>query len=194
MMTSMTVPVLRPGSGRAGATAPRWAAGAALVAAAVHLWAVSDHVDEGWPHLGFFAALTVAQLWLAVLLLRGARTRVLLAGVWGTMAVVAVYVLSRTTGVFGGIDARPAGPIGHGTHAGHLPVAGGWGDGVPVIPSPTASTQSVGVPDLIALGAEFALVGLLVAMLPPGARRSTTNVMLVLGVFVCALRATRVLG
>jgi hypothetical protein len=47
---------------------------------------------------------------------------------------------------------------------------------------------------LTALVVELALVGMLVAMLPTAARRGATNVMLVLGVFLCALRATRILA
>jgi hypothetical protein len=73
-------------------------------------------------------------------------------------------------------------------------VAGGWGNGVPVIPQPSSPAEAVGVLDLTALGAELTMVAILVGMLPPVTLRGTTNVMLILGVFLCALRATGVLS
>ena len=66
-----------------------------------------------------------------VLLRRPPGTTVLLAGIWGTLAVVGLYVLSRTTGGVLGVPAESARQLGHGAHGAHLPVQGGWGDGVP---------------------------------------------------------------
>jgi hypothetical protein len=177
-------------------TAAHAAAGTALVAAAVHLVAAFEHVDEGGLHVAFFAVVTLAQLVLAWLLLRRPGPAVLLTGIWGTLSVVGVYVLSRTTGLPVGQHTHPAalGQLGHGAHGAHLPVAGGWGNGVPVIPQPAPVVEAVGALDLTALGAELAGVALMVGLLPQGLRQRTANVMLVLGVFLCTLRATRVLG
>ena len=195
-MTSTTLPGLRLRSRSSALTAARAAAAASLLAATVHLVAAFEHVDEGGRHVAFFAAVTTAQLLLAWLLLRLPRTKVVLSGIWGTLFVVAVYVLSRTTGLPLGQHTHPAelGQLSHGAHGAHLPVAGGWGNGVPVIPQPAPAVEAAGALDLTALGAELAVVGLLVGMLPPQTRRGTTNVMLVLGVLLCALRATRVLA
>lgn len=195
-MTSTTLPGLRLRSRSSALTAAHAAAAASLIAAAVHLWAAFEHVDEGGLHVAFFAAVTIAQVLLAWRLLRRPRTAVLLSGIWGTLSVVGVYVLSRTTGLPVGQHTHPAalGQLSHGAHGAHLPVAGGWGNGVPVIPQPAPAVEAVGAVDLTALGAELAGVALMVSMLPPGLRQRTANVMLVLGIFLCTLRATRVLG
>ncbi len=195
-MTSTTLPGLRFQRRSSALTAARATAVLSVVGAAVHLWAAFEHVDEGGLHVAFFAAVTTAQLLLAWLLLRRPRTAVLLTGIWGTLSVVGVYVLSRTTGLPVGQHTHLAafGQLSHGAHGAHLPVAGGWGTGVPVIPQPTPAVEAVGALDLTALGAELAGVALMVGMLPPGLRQRTANVMLVLGVFLCTLRATRVLG
>jgi len=195
-MTSTTLPGLRIRSRSSAVTAAHAAAALSLIAAAVHLVAAVEHVDEGGLHVAFFAAVTTAQLLLAWLLLRRPRTAVLLCGIWGTLSVVGVYVLSRTTGLPLGRHTHPAalGHLSHGAHGAHLPVAGGWGNGVPVIPQPAPAVEAVGALDLTALGAELVVVAVMVGMLPAGLRQRTANVMLVLGVFLCTLRATRVLG
>src|SRR3954452_5665797 len=153
----------------------RWvAAGAATIAAAVHLYITPEHLREWWLYGGFFVAVTVAQLLLAVLLLRGPGVGVVLLAIWGTVGLIAIYVISRTAGL-------PITPPGEA--AGHGQVAGAAGSGVPILPgSLPPGVEPVAALDLLALGAELLLLVVLVGMLPSALRRLTINLMLVAGV------------
>src|SRR3954470_19370094 len=155
--------------------AARWvAAGAATIAAAVHLYITPEHLREWWLYGGFFVAVTVAQLLLAALLLRGPRVGVVLLPIWGTVGLIGIYVISRTVGL---PITPPADAAGHGL------VAGAVGSGVPVLPgSLPPGVESVAALDLLALGAELLLLLVLVGMLPSALRRLTINLMLVAGV------------
>ena len=86
----------------------------ALTAALTHAIGTPEHVSS-WLASGiFFAVLAFAQGMLAGVLFTGLRTpRLLLAGVWGHVAVIALYVWSRTAGL-------PFAPpvYGHGGHKG----------------------------------------------------------------------------
>src|SRR4051812_19815723 len=149
-------------------------AGAALVAASVHLYVTPEHLREWWLYGGFFLAVTVAQALLVVLLLRGPRVRTVLLSIWGTVGLIAIYVISRTVGL---PISPPAEAAGHGQ------VAGAVGSGVPVLPgSLPPGVEPVAGVDLLALGAELLLLVLLVGMLPSAIRRLTINLMLVAGV------------
>jgi hypothetical protein len=163
----------------------RVAAEAAVFSAAIHLWVAPEHLREWWLYGAFFLTAAVAQSALAWLVVRRATVLVLLAGIWGNLAIVATYVASRTVGL-------PLTPphAGHVSHS-HLPVAGGVGNGIPIYPDATTSggVEAVGTLDLFALSAELVLVVALVGMLPAGLRRVMTNVMLALGLAVWAVRA-----
>ena len=82
------------------------APGAAAVAAALslssaiaHFGVAAPHWDEWWAHGAFFVACGVAQALFAVLVLwRPHATGPLLTGIAGTLAVIAMYVYSRTNG------------------------------------------------------------------------------------------------
>src|SRR4051795_1744954 len=153
----------------------RWvAAGAATLAAAVHLYITPEHLREWWLYGGFFVAVTVAQVLLAVLLLRGPGVGVALLAIWGTVGLIAVYVISRTVGL---PITPPADAAGHGL------VAGAVGSGVPILPGALPpGVEPVAALDLVALGAELVLLAVLVGMLPSALRRLTINLMLVAGV------------
>src|SRR3954451_12084796 len=155
--------------------AARWVgAGAATIAAAVHLYITPEHLREWWLYGGFFLAVTVAQAVLALLLLRGPGVGVALLAVWGTVGLIGIYVISRTVGL-------PINPPADA--AGHGQVAGAVGSGVPVLPgSLPPGVESVAALDLLALGAELLLLLVLVGMLPSAVRRVTTSLMLVVGV------------
>src|SRR4051795_13691341 len=78
----------------------RWvAAGAATIAAAVHLYVTPEHLREWWLYGGFFVAVTVAQPLLALLLLRRPGVWVVLLAVWGPVVLIGIYVVSRTAGL-----------------------------------------------------------------------------------------------
>src|SRR3954454_7764378 len=95
---------------------PRWlAAGAALGAAAIHAYVAPEHLQEWWLYGAFFLGVTAVQLALAWLLARGPTVTVLLAGIWGTIGLIGIYVVSRTSGL-------PFTPPHQ--HGGHVLVAG----------------------------------------------------------------------
>ena len=165
----------------------RWVgAGAALVAASVHLYVTPEHLREWWLYGSFFLVVTVAQALLVVLLLRGPGVGAVLLAVWGTVGLIAIYVISRTVGL---PISPPAEAAGHGH------VAGVVGSGVPVLPgSLPPGVEPVAAVDLLALGAEVLLLVLLVGMLPSAVRRVTINLMLVAGVVGWAVAGILSLG
>ena len=70
-----------------------------LLAAAMHLWVVPEHLGEWWGYGMFFVILAVAQgLYAFVLLRRPCRTFLLL-GVGGNLAVAILWLVTRTTGI-----------------------------------------------------------------------------------------------
>src|SRR3954453_20087632 len=74
-------------------------AGAALVAASVHLYVTPEHLREWWLYGGFFLAVTVAQAVLVLLLLRAPSVGVILLAIWGTVGLIGIYIISRTVGL-----------------------------------------------------------------------------------------------
>jgi hypothetical protein len=70
-----------------------------IAAAAIHFAVVGDHLDVGPLHGSFFIVVAWAQVLWAIAVLVAPRPAVLLAGVAGNAAIVAVWVLSRTVGV-----------------------------------------------------------------------------------------------
>ena len=171
-----------PGRLRLGARG--LAAGAAATAALLHLTVVPEHLDQWWVYGVFFLSLSAAQALLAWLLLRGpARTPLLLAAILGTVAVVVLYVLTRTTGL-------PVGPT-H-VHSGAA-VLRGVGNGVPILPGSLTARriEPVGAIDLSCLAAELVLIAALVGQLPTRVRRRTTNIMLVVGLAAILPQALR---
>jgi len=114
----------------------------------------------------FFAVLGAAQLLFAVLLLRGFDHRLLLmAGIWGTVGVILLYVASRTVG----IPMAPPVPF-HG---------GRWVVGRSAIPN---GAKHVGPLDVFTLVTELVLVLALVSTLPQRSRTRTVNQLLWIGV------------
>src|SRR3954453_10974769 len=78
----------------------RWvAAGAATIAAAVHLYITPEHLREWWLYGGFFVAVTVAQAALVLLLLRAPSVGVIFLAIWGTVGLIGIYIISRTVGL-----------------------------------------------------------------------------------------------
>lgn len=152
-----------------------------VVAAAVHAAVAPEHLGQVWVHGAFFVALGIAQALLAWLLLTRPSVAVVVAGLAGTVAVVLLYVASRTIGLplTGG---AAAGHAGHGAIV-HQPIPGAVGPGVPVMPGLEGNpgVEAVGTMDLLALGAELGLVVALLAMLPSPHRRVVGNVVLALG-------------
>lgn len=100
----------------------RWAAGLSFAAAAVHLMAGPGHVAEWWAYgLFFFGAAAVQAAYGLLLATRGiegwggwlaVRRRVYCTGIVLTVAVVAVWIVSRTVGVPVGPAAFEPEPLG----------------------------------------------------------------------------------
>ena len=160
------------------------AAVAAATAALLHLTVVPEHLDQWWVYGAFFLSLAAAQAVLVGLLLRGpAGTPLLLTAITGTLAVVILYVLTRTTGL-------PVGPVHR--HSGAV-VLRGIGNGVPTLPGPLSDRhiEPVGAIDLSCLAAELALIAALVGQLSTRVRSRTTTVMLAVGLAALLPQALR---
>jgi len=127
-----------------------------------------------WPAAGvFFVAIGVAQLAFAALLLPGAPDRrIVLAGIWMTVAVVLVYVASRTVGIPG---APPV--AAHG---------GRWVIGRSFVPD---GAKHVGPLDIFTLLSEVLLVVTLLGMLPTRSRTRAVNGLLVIGLGLWGIAA-----
>jgi len=146
-----------------------------VAAALAHLVAAPSHYDW-WPAAGvFFVVLGVAQLAYSCLILSGVRTdRFLLAGIWGTVGVILLYVASRTVG----LPWTPPVPS-HGTR---------WVAGRSIVPD---GAKHVGPLDVFTLVAEVLMVVTLLGMLPGKLKTTALNRLMWIGL---ALWGAAVIG
>lgn len=89
------------------------AAAFSLVAALIHAWAMPEHFEKWWGYGAFFLASAVAQGVLALVLVRQPRPWLLLAGIAGNLAIIVLYIVTRTSGI----------PV-FGPHAGEVEAVG----------------------------------------------------------------------
>jgi hypothetical protein len=89
---------------------PRIAAALSLSAAIAHFGAAPPHFHDWWAHGAFFVVCGALQAAFAALILWWPRTWLALTGVAGTLAVLALYVVSRTYGAPVGPHAGIAEP------------------------------------------------------------------------------------
>jgi hypothetical protein len=82
------------------------AAALSLAVAWVHLAYVAPHLRQWWAYGAFFIAAGAGQAVFAPLILRRPRPWLVLAGIAGNVAIVGMYVMSRTVG-------PPLGPHAH---------------------------------------------------------------------------------
>ncbi len=75
------------------------AAALSLGAGLLHVWAMPQHYAEWWGYGAFFLVVAVAQVLLSDGLLYRPRRRLLLAGVVGNLAVITLYIVTRTSGI-----------------------------------------------------------------------------------------------
>jgi hypothetical protein len=88
------------------AAAPVAAAVLSLGAAWVHLAYTASHLRQWWAYGAFFLATGVGQALFAPLVLRRPRPWLVGVGIAGNVAIVAMYVVTRTAG-------PPLGPHAH---------------------------------------------------------------------------------
>jgi hypothetical protein len=75
------------------------AAAGSVIAAGVHVAVCPEHYGEGWLYGAFFTVTATAQLlWAALLMLRP-DPRVVRAGLVATLALVALWAVTRTAGI-----------------------------------------------------------------------------------------------
>lgn len=144
-------------------------------AAFAHLVAAPSHYDW-WPAAGvFFVVLGLAQLAYSFLLLSGVNTdRFVLAGIWGTVGVILLYVASRTIG----LPWTPPVPS-HGAR---------WVAGRSIIPD---GAKHVGPLDVFTLVVEVLMVVTLLGMLPGRLRTTALDRLMWIGL---ALWGAAVIG
>ena len=75
------------------------AAGLSLVAAAIHFFVAGPHLQEWWGYGAFFIAAANAQVLFAALIVRWPRAWLPYAGIAGNLAIITVYVITRTSGI-----------------------------------------------------------------------------------------------
>ena len=150
-----------------------WASGAAALA---HAAVASAHFGE-WASGSFFVVIAAAQGWLAFALARNRPSvPVLISAVVVNVAVISLYVVSRTAGL-------PVGPHHDGRnhhHPGEVVAA--------------EAVESVGSLDLATLVAELVLVVALIDMMPRHLIGKTTSALMVAGTAFWALSAAGLLG
>jgi hypothetical protein len=76
-----------------------------IVAGSIHAVAAPSHLAETWTHGGFFVALAAFQLGWGVLIYSRPSPRALRAGIAINVAVIALWIASRTVGVPFGPEA-----------------------------------------------------------------------------------------
>ena len=75
------------------------AAALSLVAALIHLWVTPEHFKEWWGYGAFFLVATLTHVLYAPLVLVWPTRMVLLFGIGGNLAIVVLYLLTRTVGI-----------------------------------------------------------------------------------------------
>ena len=141
-------------------------------AAMAHAVAVPRHVDS-WAVAGaFFAGLALAQGVLSISLVRDRLSPAMVGlALWGNVAVICVYVVSRTAGL-------PFAPRTS-AHGGRVV------SGQSILPR---GPESIGPLDVSTLVAELVLVAVLLSLMDRDhRRRTTTGLMLVGAIFWVAV-------
>ena len=92
-----------PAAGRIGAEGRERtlcvAAALSLLAALIHLWVMPEHFEEWWGYGTFFLVAAAVQVLYVPLVLVWPTRMVLLSGIAGNLAIVALYLLTRTVGI-----------------------------------------------------------------------------------------------
>src|SRR5687767_5508735 len=90
-------------AGRIGATGRERtlyaAAALSLLAGLLHLWVTPEHFEEWWGYGAFFVVAGAAQILYAPIVVLLPTRIVLLGGIAGNLAIVVLYLLTRTVGI-----------------------------------------------------------------------------------------------
>lgn len=111
MTTTDTAGTAVPASSPA-LTARRAAAAGSVLAALIHYAVVPEHLDEWWAYGVFFSAVGMFQLIWAVLAHTGDERPVLLSGLAVNLGVLALWAVSRTSGLPFGPEPGEAEAVG----------------------------------------------------------------------------------
>ncbi len=84
-----------------------------VAAAVIHVWVMPEHFEEWWGYGMFFLVAALTQALYAIVLLRTPTPTLLRVGIIGNVAIVALWVVTRTIGI----------PI-FGPHAGEIEAIG----------------------------------------------------------------------
>lgn len=153
-----------------------------VAGAAIHFYVAPSHLTEWWVYGWFLLLIGVGQLATVPVVLRWRSPALLSAAVAGNVAVVLIWVVSRTNGL-------PIGPPVLDMTGGRAdPTRGGYGAHAVGLPEP------IGVLDLTATVCELLIVVALCSMLPAAWRRRAFNAILVVGASVWVLFALGVLA
>ncbi|MDX6285743.1 MAG: hypothetical protein QOG53_1228 [Frankiales bacterium] len=83
-----------------------------LLAAAIHLVVCPEHFNEAFIYGAFFAVATAAQVAWSFLVVRRPSHSLLLSGIVGNSALIAIWAMSRTVGIPIGPSAGQIEPVG----------------------------------------------------------------------------------
>src|SRR5215208_1784129 len=89
-------------AGRIGATGRErtlYAAALSLLAALLQLWVTPEHFEEWWGYGAFFVVAAAAQILYVPIVVLWPTRIVLLGGIAGNLAIVVLYLLTRTVGI-----------------------------------------------------------------------------------------------
>jgi hypothetical protein len=90
----------------------RIAVALSATAALIHLWALPEHWAEWWGYGAFFLAMAVGQGLYALVLLPRPSQLLFSIGIWSNLAIIVLYVVSRTSGVPIGPHSPHIDPVG----------------------------------------------------------------------------------
>jgi hypothetical protein len=174
-----------------------WAAALVAVAAGVlHLVVAGQHVQHGGVAVGFFLLVAAAQVgggvWLGLQACLRSRPdpRLLLLGLLGIVALVALYVVAHTTDLLLGYVSHPPSHDGHtAVHTG--PFAAGLTTRNDTLGPVREAPGALGT---LTVGLEVGLLMALTALLPGRWRGSVANGLLALGGLGWVLWLTGFLG
>jgi hypothetical protein len=75
------------------------AAALSLLAGLIHLWVTPEHFEEWWGYGAFFLVAGAAQILYVPIVVLWPTRIVLLAAIAGNLAIVGLYLLTRTVGI-----------------------------------------------------------------------------------------------